>query len=269
MKYKFLILPLFLSVLVQSKVAFSQKKKEDSTNIWANNSIKIDGKLNDWNDSLMLYNDDTKFYYAISNNDENIYLAIKGLNTADISRIFAGGISFMINVEGKKKPGPKVTFPIIDRKGMKKGKDSQNKEKPSVDIKEVRKQMLSQIKEIKVEGFKSIIDGSISLYNTYGIQVAVTFDDNDNLIYEVAIPLNLLNVTIENSPLLAYNIKINGLVRPQMPGGQKPGERSNIQGRSGYDGFRDASNRPDNNIETSKLFSSTDFWIKSCLAQKQ
>jgi hypothetical protein len=269
MKYRFLIISLFLSVSMQADLAFSQKKGENSVNSWPGNAIKVDGKINDWNDSLASYNADTKFYYAISNNDENIYLAIKSINSADISRIFAGGISFLINTEGKKKPGYTITFPVIERKNVRNPKSKNSRSSTdSPDIKEIRKQMLAQIKEIKVEGFKTIIDGGISLYNNYGIQAAVAFDDNDHLVYEVAVPLSLLDLSAESPVLLAYNIKINGLVRPQMPGGVRPDGRSSMQTRSGNNAFGSSSGRPDG-IETSKLFSSTDFWIRSQLAKKQ
>ncbi len=266
MKYKFLIISLFLSVFVRSDIAFSKKKEE--TNRWANHPIKIDGKIDDWNDSLVSYNNDTKFYYTISNNNENLYLAIKSTNSADVRRIFAGGISFLINTEGKKKSGYKITFPVAERKRIPNPKSKNPANDPVLpDIKELRK-MLSQIKEIKAEGFKTIIDGGISLYNTYGIQAAVTFNDQDNLIYELAIPLSLLNLYADNPVLLAYNIKINGLLRPQMQGGGMPDGRNTMQGRSNNGAFNN-TNRPDNYTETMKLFSSTDFWIKSRLAKKE
>ena len=109
----FLVLSLSI-FLFSSLPARSQKKAELITSLWADKPILIDGKLNDWNDSLSLYNDATKLYYNLSNDDENIYLAIKNGAPESLTRILARGISFSANIENKKIP-TMITFPLLDR----------------------------------------------------------------------------------------------------------------------------------------------------------
>src|SRR4051812_6120351 len=64
-------------------------------------TIKIDGRLNEWKDSLQAYNKATQVYYTVSNDDENLYLAVKADEPRVITKIIDVGITFMINKAGK------------------------------------------------------------------------------------------------------------------------------------------------------------------------
>ena len=250
---------LFLSVLlVNALPAWSQKKAELISTKWAGNAVYIDGSLNDWNDSLTLYNEATKLYYSLANDENNLYLAIRNTSKESLAKILAAGISFSANIESNRKNPPKVTFPVLDRTaGRNRTINSQE-----TDIKEMQKQTLSRIKQIRVGGFREIIDGGISLYNTYGIKAAVAFDSNNNLVQEIAIPLSLLNLTAGSSDLITYNIKINGLKSPAEGTGQRQGNQS--YGMGGMYGRQYPRATPIN-----KALSSTEFYIKSKLAARK
>src|SRR5690606_8959372 len=144
--------------------AFSQRKAELVITDRAQKPLSIDGQLDDWTDSLTLYNETTRLYYRLANDDQNIYLALQSASSEDLTKIFAGGISFSANIEGKKKDHPTVTFPLPDRVT---GGSRNPRERPGLE--EMQKQVLSRIRDIKVSGFKEIIDGGISLQNTYEI----------------------------------------------------------------------------------------------------
>ncbi|RZK50348.1 MAG: hypothetical protein EOO99_01515 [Pedobacter sp.] len=66
-------------------------------------------------------------------------------------------------------------------------------------------------KEIKVEGFPNIKDSTISIYNEYGLKVAASFNEVGHLIYEMAIPLNLIALTEMPKSELTYQIRVNGM----------------------------------------------------------
>ncbi|HQS06576.1 MAG TPA: hypothetical protein PLT16_13195, partial [Daejeonella sp.] len=145
---------LSLSIFLLSYLpAYSQKKAELIKSNWVDKPILIDGQINDWNDSLTLYNDAAKLYYNLSNDDENIYLAIKNGAPESLTRILARGISFSANIENKKIPAM-VTFPLLDRTP---GKKLNETEPPEPE--EIQRRILERIKEIRVDGFKEIIDG--------------------------------------------------------------------------------------------------------------
>ncbi|MFA6946721.1 MAG: hypothetical protein WC220_12555 [Pedobacter sp.] len=253
--------------------AYSQKKAELIKSLWADKPMLIDGLLNDWNDSLTLYNDASKLYYNIANDDENIYLAIKNGSRESLTRILARGISFSANIESNKKTPAMVTFPVLDRTP---GKKRNETEQPEPE--EIQRQILSRIKEIRVDGFKEIIDGGISLYNTYGIKAAAAFDSKNNLVQEIAIPLRLLGIEPGRTEPVTYSIRINGFQGPaavqqrdmnefdDMYGGRYGGRYNGRYGRN-YGGMY--GGMPSRNYPAARISTSTEFFIKSTLAVKQ
>ncbi len=236
--------------------AYSQKKAELINTKWADKPIVADGLLDDWQDSLTFYNEPTRLRYSLANDDQNIYLALKSSSREDLSRILAGGISFSANIESKKKDPPTVIFPVLDRTP---GKPRNLKEQPEME--EMQSQILARIKDIKVKGFREIIDGGISLQNTYGVRAAAGFDKDNNLIQEIVIPLALLNLSTSTSGEVTYNIKINGLPGPSASMARQNMPRQQMGGMYG-------NQFPQRNIPLNKLQTSTDFYIKSKLATK-
>lgn len=217
-----------------------------------------DGSLSDWPDSLTLFNEATNLYYSLANDDKNVYLALRSASKQDLTKILAGGISFSANIEGKKKDPATVIFPVLDRTP---GKSRNTKDQP--DVEEMQKQILSRIRDIKVAGFKEIIDGGISLQNTYGIRAAASFDKNNNLIQEIIIPLSLLNLSTANASEVTYSIKVNGLQGPAA--GMNQRQTAQRQPMGGMYGGQ----FPPRNTAMNKLLTSTEFYIKSRLATKQ
>jgi hypothetical protein len=257
-RIKNIVLVIALISLFNSPVAFSQKKAELINTRWALNPVVADGVLSDWPDSLSMFNEATNLYYGLANDDKNVYLAIRSASKQDLTKILAGGISFSANIDGKKKDPPTVIFPILDRTP---GKNRNTREQPEVE--EMQKQVLSRIKDIKVAGFKEIIDGGISLQNTYGIRAAASFDKNNNLVQEIIIPLSLLNLSTINGDEVTYSIRVNGLQGPSVSANQRPiNQRQPMGGMYG-------NQFPSRNSQMSKLLASTEFYIKSRLATKQ
>lgn len=265
-------LPLFISIfLISSLPALSQKKAELITTKWAGKPMLVDGILDDWKDSLDLYNEETKLYYKLSNDEENIYLVIKNGSKEGLTKILARGISFSANIESNKKNPASVTFPVLDRTPGKKQNASEDPEP-----KEIQERILSKIKEIRVEGFKEIIDGGISLYNTYGIKAAASFDSKDNLVQEIAIPLRLLGIEPGRTEPITYGIRINGFQGPattqqrdmndfdDMYGGAY-GRRNNGRYGRNYGGMY--GGMPSRNYTGTKQ-TTAEFFIKSSLAVK-
>ncbi len=257
-KLKSILLISAFTVLVGAAPAFSQKKADLIATKWAKQPVLADGSLKDWPDSLTSYNEETRLHYSLANDETNIYLALKSTSKEDLSKILAGGISFSANIEDKKKDPATVIFPVLDRTP---GKNRNVKEQPEME--EMQRRVLSRIKDIKVTGFKEIIDGGISLQNSYGIRAAAAFDKDNNLVQEIIIPLSLLNLSSSGNDLVTYNIKINGV---QSPAGLAPQRQvSQRQQMGGMYGGQ----YPQRNTQFNKLLAATDFYIKSRLATKK
>lgn len=239
------------------------KNEQPEAGIWAQ-TVKVDGNLKEWNDNFQAYNKQTKLYYTISNDDKNLYLVIHSTDMQTTNKIGAGGVSFIVNTDGKKKDKDafKLTYPVIARQtgfgrpdgapgaggrggaggpaggfGGAGGFRNFNATPDSATLAARHKQVIDGAKEIKVTGFKDITDSLVSIYNEYGIKAALGYDAAGNYGYELSIPLKLLNIG-NGKDSFAYDIKVNGISRPdfgQRDGGANGG--GNPGGQGGPGGF--------------------------------
>jgi hypothetical protein len=202
--------------------AIAQKVSNiQSGSIWAPADVKIDGNLAEWGPALQAHNKTTHVWYTVANDDKNIYLVIKSADADNNTKILAGGISFTVNTEGKKKDKNAyvVTYPVISRTGgggrggrRRGGFGGGDQDTPdSAAVIAQQKQTLATSKEISTLGFKEITDTLISIYNEYGIKAAANIDDKGNFVYEMSVPLSMLGLQNAGAKEIAYNIKVNGL----------------------------------------------------------
>ncbi|MBD3748912.1 MAG: hypothetical protein IE931_05405 [Sphingobacteriales bacterium] len=246
-------------------------------------NLKIDGKLDVFSDSLANYDKSSKIHYAFAHDANNLYVFIKANGQQEQSKIMAAGISVSVNNKGKKKETSTITFPVVDKAAMvsewrnkvaqsRNNSGSKTNRTPEESVamrKETRNKMLNQYKEIKVSGLEGISMESVSIYNNYGLKTGINFDAQNNLIYELAIPLKLVRVSLDNE--IAINIKLNGIEIPEnrgqgdgqsRPSGGYGGGRS--FGGGGYGGGRYSSGQGG---DFSSMFTSSDFWVKAKFAQ--
>src|SRR5690348_8005631 len=66
-------------------------------------SIKIDGNLQDWGDSLRYLNADKHITYSLANNGDNLYMAIRINDYGEQVMILNAGLTLAIDPHGKKK----------------------------------------------------------------------------------------------------------------------------------------------------------------------
>ncbi|WP_143053899.1 hypothetical protein [Parapedobacter koreensis] len=173
-------------------------------------AIVIDGKLDEWGDTLVYEHATQKFRYHIKNDDKNLYIAMRVVDKDRQMQIFAQGLAFMTNTKGKKREGPTVYFPVADRLAFRSIMSADNDNRPD----DMRKGALAAIRAIYVMRFEDVLDGQISLENTYGIHAQATLDTADALCVEMAVPLERLRVSVQDGDELAFNVKINGVMIP-------------------------------------------------------
>ena len=274
-----LILTLML-ISVHLTLIAQKAQNVQSGNVWAPATVKIDGKLTEWGESLKAYNKNVQLWYTIANDDKNIYLAIKSIDLDNNNKILAGGISFTLNTEGKKKTKNAftITFPIVKRAGGRighggrKGGFGGDDTPDTAAIVTQQNQTLATGKVISAIGFADITDTLVSIYNEYGIKAAANIDGKGVLVYELAIPIKLLKIAPDDQKELAYNIKVNGL--PLSGGGGfgggnsfGGGGRSGGSGGGGGGGFGGGFGGGKSE-DVSDMMSPTDFWGKYILATK-
>lgn len=261
----------------------------------ANNTppqVKVDGNLKEWNNSFQAYNKQTKLFYTISNDDQLLYLVVKSTDLPTSNKIAAGGISFVINTDGKKKDKDafSLTYPVVTRGGGQVGggrggfggggggrTGDRNAAPDSVAIAAQHKQTIDAAKQIKAIGFKDITDSLVSIYNEYGLKAAIGYDATGSYTYELAVPLKLLNITPATAKDMAYHITVNGITAnftPRDGGGQGSGQGG---GQGGGFGGGNGGGRGGNGggpgggfggPGNSDMFSPTDFWGMYAFAKK-
>ncbi|MVN20320.1 DOMON domain-containing protein [Mucilaginibacter arboris] len=285
-------------VLSAGLIIHSKAQNVQQGSIWAPANIKIDAKLNEWNNSLQANNKTTNLYYTIANDDKNLYLAVKSTDQNNSNKIAGGGITFTVNTSGKKKDKDAfvIFFPVVNRASMPNqfrqrggGGNGQPQMPDSVRVANMRNQLLASAKEITIKGFKDIPDSVIAIYNEYGIKAAVGYDNNGSFIYELALPLKELGLSTGSTKELAYNIKVNGIQfyrgnrdnndgNPQTAAGNNGGRTARGGGdgfggggfgggRSGAGGRFGGGNLGGMNMQD--MMSPTDFWGKYTLAKSK
>jgi hypothetical protein len=297
-----------LLLLVSGQV-FAQEGKlknvQAEAGVWSP-TVNVDGNLKEWNDSFQAYNKQTKLFYTMSNDDQFLYLVVKSIDIPNNNKIAAGGITLVINTEGKKKDkdGFSVTYPVVTRPsfgpggpgggpggfgggrppgGFGGGRGGFFGNQPdSAALAKRHQQTIENAKEIKVLGFKDVADTLISVYNEYSIKAGIGYDKVGNYDYELAIPLKLLNLTPGNNLSIAYNIKVNGIVLPANfgPPGMRGGDGGGMGGfggggdGGGRGGFGGGPGGPPGGFGgpggagIAEMLSPTDFWGKYTLAKK-
>ncbi|TKC07902.1 hypothetical protein FA048_12100 [Pedobacter polaris] len=263
----------FFSLIIGS--SFAQKLPDiQSASMIAPTGIRIDGKSTEWNDVFAAENRRTEVFYTLANDDKNLYLILKSANSNNTNKIMLGGVTFTINAEGKKreKEGVSITYPLINRANRNQGgrtgqgqnrqggqggfqnRNQQNPQQRDSIALVARKAQLAGVKEIRVTGFKSITDSLISIYNEYGIKAVANFNQKGEYVYELAIPLSLID--LKDKKEFVYQLKLSGLSNMSFGG---------FGGGGNFGGGRLGAGGGNNSQD---LMSPTDFWGKYILIKQ-
>jgi YD repeat-containing protein len=179
-------------------------------------NITVDGNLKDWGDSLRYFDVETNIRYTFANDKDNLYFAVRINDRSEAIRILKAGITLSIDPKGKKKDAYSITFPINVQEGNLSSPIQQNgiNEVTQADRDELLRETITTLRGIKIEGFKDIEGDMITTSNTYGIQTAINYDTNGNLVCEEAVPLKFFHLDGRSKAEWLFNVKINGIERP-------------------------------------------------------
>lgn len=211
---------LFLIITISFTNAYAQKLPNvQQVSMRAPDNVKIDGKATEWDNKWQAYNKGTGFFYNIANNAGFLYIVIRATDAAVTRKIIGGGISLTISAAGRKTENAvRVTYPILayeDKKYI----DYKNTliidGKPSTIypdsmITTNNKNLLAMSKTLSF-GKVDDRDNILSVYNDYGIQAAMLFNNKMELTVELALDLKLLKRVISSLDKLTYHVECNGM----------------------------------------------------------
>lgn len=272
---------LFLSF--SSTSVFAQKADDIQVGNLLTPKIKVDGNSNDWTLPLKATNKTTGLSYTIANDAKNLYVVMQAANVNDTRKILMGGITFIINEDGKKKTKEALTltYPVITRNSRRAafgggagvqrptGATFQNMTQEQRDSMQLSfgKRQIEAAKDIKIFGFKNVTDTLVSIYNEYSIKAMANLSDKGVYTYEIAIPLALIPVDVNKE--FGYSIKLNGLQMGNFGGGESRvgGGGGGAQIRMTTSGGGFGGGQGSGNIDFQNLMSPTDFWGKYSIAK--
>lgn len=208
---------LTVALLIGTLSAFGQRKMVNDQLLWAT-ELYVDGDLSDWGGELKHQNKAQELNYEIRNDEQHLFIAVRIEDEQRQVEAITWGINFMLNDEGKRREGPAVLFPAVDRIAFRAMMSKENENRPD----DIRVAGLQSVRGIQVMRMGDLLDGLISLDNQYGVQAVAMIDEENVLCVEMRLPLNLVTEKSlnENTPI-AYNVKIGGSGPARGPQGQE------------------------------------------------
>lgn len=206
----FLFCVIGIGLIVISSDAQGQRNSRVEGVLPTAENIRIDGDLSDWDVSLKHLYGAQDLQFEIRNDAQYIYMAARIADQEQQMQAISQGVSFMINTDGKRRDGQLIVFPIADRLAYRTIMSADNEDRPDNMI----VGGLQAVRGIFVRRFDQLLDGMISLDNQYDFRADALIDSAEALCIELRFPIASLNLndTQKNSEL-AFNIKINGLIR--------------------------------------------------------
>ncbi|MEO8795460.1 MAG: hypothetical protein ABI390_08320 [Daejeonella sp.] len=257
-KFSFFFL---ITIFTFSTDAFSQKRKDEIFNSkWSAKEFTIDGQLSDWKDSLQI-NESNELKFSVANNGSTIFFALKNADPLQIAKILRFGLTVSVNTKERKLAAPSITYPILEVGGVK-SKTAQKSNPTSGEIESKQKDALSRAKSMSISGFEDLMDGQISLENTYGFKAGSIFNNENELQIELAIPLKELDIDKDFTDPIYINVKINS---PERVSYSKETTYDPYT-RMGRRSMGNIYNQREESIRKNTIKTSSDFWIISKLA---
>jgi hypothetical protein len=178
-------------------------QEDVSLSKWQENKIVIDGHISEWNPPFNLFDNKSGLIFTITNDHKNLYLCFTENEELKAEKLMKAGWSFELSSsEKKRKFTASISFPKI--------------EDPNINMHADFTHQVSYYKmdlvNIKTKGFVSN-NGDIPLLNTNGINIGIGAENEQKIIYEIAIPIKELmpEDKLQLNELITLDVTVNGL----------------------------------------------------------
>ena len=224
-------------------LACSRQPTASSASRFAASPPAIDGQTADWTDSLR-YDPASKLQYQVLNVGRMVYVRLKVADPATQARVLRLGLTVWLDTTGRNQHQFGVRYPLG-------GPPPANQSAPDPNAtlaarRSRRTLALAEMREMELLNYKGNKEPTLTdAQSLLGVKVALGFNDQDDLIYELAVPLRLL---YRRQPALALNPErvavVGVMVAGNTPGrssvaspdGSVMGNQNNMGMRGGYGG---------------------------------
>lgn len=160
----------------------------------------VDGLAKEWTDSLR-YDPGSKLQYQVLNDGRMVYLRLKAADPATQARIVRLGLTVWLDTTGRNQHQFGVHFPLGGPVGGRGGSPgSQQPDSPdasAADRQASRRarmtQALADMREMELLNYKGSKEPTLTdAQSQLGVKAALAVNEQEDLIYELAVPLRLL-----------------------------------------------------------------------------
>jgi hypothetical protein len=172
-----------------------------------------------------------KVLYYLSNDESNIYVDIKVIETLEENRILKMGLTVWIDVDGKMRKLLGIRYPIGSQYSRGRGQGFAGISGTSVTS-------LSQANTIELIGFKDVLATRFPSDNKDNIRGSVKYDQAGDLLYNLVIPLSKLPLksNAQGQGLMPFTLGIEYGAPPTFSGQGGAGGGGGMGGMSGGGG---------------------------------
>ncbi len=257
-------------------------------------SYIADGKADEWQQTSIQTDKDTKLSYAIHNDAKGIQILIKGGDLMLQSKLLMGGMQIFIDPSGKKNKTIGVNYPLpgkferpqFERRTLTSGDTSLRRRlsdtsfrnrsdsgrRGQFNIKKMRDRTLAQKKELELYGFNDESNG-LSDIKESPVKVAINYDEKDSMVYEISIPYNIFTKAPEAGNKISIGFVLRGMQMPEFGEGRGgDGVGGGMRSTEGGGGIPPGAfmmgaggGAGGGQVDFMKLFEENSIWIKYTL----
>jgi len=201
----------------------SAQSAEPAGTAWQRSPITIDGSDKDWTRPLPYSVKSEQLSYAVTNDNQNLYILMATSSPQEQQKIVQGGMTVWVNTKGDKSYAGAVGigYPLDahadrDKAVMEDAQPQRKNNKPVT---------LEDKHDYQIFGFDN---GQIPTYtygdtNTQGIVMRMDYSNGGELIYEAAIPLQVLYPNHNpNSSYASKTVAVGFIIEGLLPGTDVP-----------------------------------------------
>ena len=157
----------------------------------------IDGQATDWTDSLR-YDPASKLQYQVLNDSRMVYVRLKATDAATQGRIVREGLTVWLDTTGRNQRQFGVRFPLDGSRQPAPGPPpAEAPDATAADRQAARRahiaQTLGALREMELLNYKGSKEPTLTdAQSPLGVHAALAADAQEDLVYELAVPLRLL-----------------------------------------------------------------------------
>lgn len=177
--------------LVVLALACSRQPTATNTSRFAPTPPVIDGQASEWTDSLR-YDPGSKLQYQLLNDGRTVYVRLKAADAPTQARLLRQGFVVWLDTTGRNQQQFGVRFPLPGRPNDAPVPADAPTDQPR-DRRTRMRQTLAGLREMELLNYKGSKEPTLTdMQSQLGVKLAVGIDEQEDLIYELAVPLRLL-----------------------------------------------------------------------------